>query len=263
MLLRYIPAGTFQMGELAERSQAECLLLFGEGAEEECTLDWLSIQEPVHTVTLDAFWIDQTEVTNAQYALCVAAGACAAPENTSSATRDNYYDSPAFANYPVIYMDWYRADDYCTWAGRRLPTEAEWEYAARGGLEGALYPWGDTFDGRLANFCDVNCPMDWYYADFDDGFADTSPVGSYPPNGYGLFDLAGNVWEWNSDWFSETYYDRSPDQNPTGPTHGDGRVLRGGAWSSSGESIAVAGRVWDYPDAWDFDNTGFRCAMTP
>ena len=263
MTLRYIPGGSFEMGELAERGLEACLQYYTPVDDEECVLEWFFNEEPVHRVTLDGFWIDQTEVTNAQYALCVAAGECTPPRNTSSATRTTYYGDSRYANYPVIYLDWYQAEQYCTWAGRRLPTEAEWEYAARGGLARTLYPWGDVFNGRLANFCDANCEFTWYNPDYDDGYRDTAPVGSYPPNGYGLFDMVGNVWEWVADWFYTTYYEFSPTVNPQGPDRGEFRVLRGGSWISDGDFLRIATRLWDAPDSWDYDTTGFRCAMTP
>ncbi len=235
MLLSYIPAGTFLMGE--------------EG-----------VAEPVHTVTLDAFWMDQTEVTNGMYALCVADGACTPPNDTGSYTRSSYYREAAYADYPVIWVGWNQAAAYCEWAGRQLPTEAQWEYAARGGLAGALYPWGNTFDGELANFCDANCSLDWSDPNFDDGYGDTAPVGSYPANGYGLYDMAGNVWEWVADWYG--LYSSAAVENPTGPASGEYRLLRGGSWSSDEYLLRVSYRNWYPPDFTDL-SLGFRCSLSP
>lgn len=171
----YVPAGEFTMG--SDNGDAD--------------------EKPVHTVPLDAFWIDQTEVTNAMYARCVQAGACNSPGSVGSFTRDGYYGDSEFDNYPVIYVSWNDANAYCSWADRRLPTEAEWEKAARG--ENALvYPWGNNFDGTRVNFCDKNCSFDWADKASDDGYADTATAGSYS-NGaspYGALDMAGNVWNW-------------------------------------------------------------------
>jgi formylglycine-generating enzyme required for sulfatase activity/serine/threonine protein kinase len=219
----YIPGGTFLMGSESGG--------INEG--------------PVHTVTLDAFWMDQTEVTNGMYAQCVAAGECSPPVDTSSYSRSSYYGDAVYADYPVISVAWSQAAAYCRWAERELPTEAQWEYAARGGLAGALYPWGDTFDGSLANFCDANCSLSWANPNFNDGYADTAPVGSYPANGYGLFDMAGNVWEWVADWGGEHL-----------------RLLRGGSWYYVEDTLRVSFRYTLDPGN-TYDGNGFRCARSP
>ena len=260
--MSYIPAGTFQMGEETERALAECQVWHESYSGETCALEWFASEEPRHDITLDAFWMDQTEVTNRMYAQCVTAGACSLPRDTGSYTRDSYYSDNAYADYPVIYVDWYQAVAYCAWAGRRLPTEAEWEVAARGGLEDQLYPWGDTFDGQLANFCDVNCELEWHHPDQNDGYAETAPVASYPANGYGLFDLSGNVWEWVADWYDAGYYSSSPSENPTGPAPSGTRGLRGGAWVNSGDILRVAIRDLESPYNW-YRSVGFRCALSP
>lgn len=175
--MAYIPAGEFTMGGSADAALAECKKY--RPNPDECNRDWFTDEEPAHPVTLDAFWIDQYEVTNARYAECVAAGSCTPPAETKSYTRDSYYNNPEFVDYPVIYVDWNQAKSYCEWRGGRLPKEAEWEKAARG-TDGRTYPWGNDFDGGRTNFCDKNCTLDWANKNYDDGYADTAPVGSYP-----------------------------------------------------------------------------------
>ncbi len=231
-----MPAGSFMMGS--------------EGGTDN--------EQPVHEVTLDAFWIDRTEVTNAQYAACVDDGACDPPGSSSSYTRDSYYGNPEYADYPVIYVSWDDAAAYAAWAGGRLPTEAEWEYAARG-PKSLEYPWGNTFDGERLNFCDVNCPFDQRDSSWDDGHADTAPVGSHPDgtSWAGALDMGGNVWEWTDDWYVSDYYARSPGNNPTGPETGQFRALRGGSWSNDDQDTRAAYRNYVYPDYWNY-SVGFR-----
>jgi formylglycine-generating enzyme required for sulfatase activity/DNA-binding CsgD family transcriptional regulator len=242
MVLVQVPAGEFEMGSSrAEDPQA---------SEEEL---------PQHSVYLDAYWIDQTEVSNAQYAMCVAdAGACTMPANTSSRTHGSYYDNSQYADYPVIFVSWSQAADYCEWAGRRLPTEGEWEKAARG-VDGRMYPWGSSFDGTLANYCDVNCQTDWKDSRFDDGYGDTAPVGEYPDGVslYGVLDMAGNVYEWVADWFEP--YHRSQQTNPTGPVDGLDKIIRGGSWGDDPAHIRSSMRSRINAESWS-DFIGFRCA---
>ena len=206
-ILVYVPEGGFLMGAKYEPSD-----LYGSPS----FID----NQPQHLVTLDPFWIDETEVTNQQYELCVADGACKQPSSVKSPTRSNYYGNPEFGHYPVIYVEWSMAKNYCEWAGRRLPTEAEWEKTARG-EQAFIYPWGnDVPNDNLLNY--------------NSTVRDTTEVGKYPDGKsiYGAYDMAGNVWEWVGDWYGENYYSNSPSSNPQGPDSGDygGRVLRGGSW---------------------------------
>jgi formylglycine-generating enzyme required for sulfatase activity len=201
-----------------------------------------------NTVYLDAFWIDKTEVTNAIYARCVDSGQCSAPSSNISRTRDSYYGNAQFNHYPVIFVSWVDAYDYCTWAAGRLPTEAEWEKAARGN-DGRQYPWGNADPpgfGGLLNF----------------QAQDTVQVGIFP-NGaspYGALDMAGNVAEWVADWLNPDYYSNPPASNPLGPDFGQYRVWRGGSWANtSPERIRTYSRTGNLPTD-SSGGIGFRCA---
>ena len=238
MTLLYVPAGEFTMGS-----------------------DVNPDEQPIHKVTLDAYWIDQTEVTNAQYAKCVADnGACKEPKNKSSYTHSSYYGNSEFDHYPVLNVDWNMAKAYCSWAGRELPSEAQWEKAARG-TDGNIYAWGNTFDETAVNFCDVNCSLDGADKSFNDGYADVSPVENYP-NGksvFGAYDMAGNAWEWVNDW-----YDVYPGGDPAASADFGQkyRVLRGGSWSSLGSTVRSANRFVVDPTSAE-TNHGFRCSRSP
>ncbi|MHB9033798.1 MAG: formylglycine-generating enzyme family protein, partial [Anaerolineae bacterium] len=234
-----IPAGQFQMG----CNPADLL--------EECKLEEL----PLHTVTLNAFYIDKYEVTNARYAACVKAGACIAPTFNSSTTRNAYYNSDEYADYPVIYVSWNDAAAYCAWDGGRLPTEAEWEKAARGAVDTRKYPWGDV---------EPSCTTTNYFGELDEHcVGDTNQVGSYPAgvSVYGVMDMAGNVFEWVADWYANNYYTTSPEANPAGPALGDYRVIRGGSWGDVASYVRIASRYYYAPNQ-DNAYIGFRCARS-
>ncbi len=241
MLLVYVPEGEFEMGS-----------------------DENEDEKPIHTVYLDSFWIDQTVVTNGMYAKCMEAGVCEPPSSTGSSTRSDYYGNPDYDEYPVLNVNWDQAHAYCQWAGRRLLTEAEWEKGARG-TGGQKYPWGDgDIAGNLLNSADSNTSYDWSDTTIDDGYADTAPVGSYPDGAspYGALDMAGNVWEWVADWYDENYYSNSPDTNPTGPSSGVDRVLRGSSWYEPGVRARSADRGKSNP-MHAGNSFGFRCSLSP
>lgn len=222
MLMVYVPEGNFSMGS-------------DNGAPDE---------QPVHTVYLDAYWIDKTEVINAMYAQCVQAGACGAPTSSQSHSHSSYFGNARYDNYPVIYMNWDDAQSYCKWVRVRLPTEAEWEKAARGS-DGRIYPWGNSIpSSSRANFASP----------------DTTAVGSYPSGAspYGALDMAGNVWEWMNDWFDASYYP-GPSSNPQGAGPRSTRVIRGGSWADSVSSLRSALRGRADP-SYSGDHFGFRCA---
>jgi formylglycine-generating enzyme required for sulfatase activity len=255
-----IPGGTFEMGGDPEIALLECKKYYEETSCEDLMRFWQA-ESPIHPVTLDGFAMDIYEVTNAQYRACVEAGVCDPPENDRSYERLRYYNDPFYNNYPVIYVSWENAHQYCSaWRGARLPTEAEWEFAARGGLEGQNYPWGDVFEDGQANFCDTNCSFDYSgKPDINDGYPDTSPVGSYPPNAYGLYDMAGNVWEWVDDWY-DAYPGNTIENSDYGTTY---RVVRGGGWTTLPSILRVSVRSRYTPDIRSNYYLGFRCARSP
>jgi formylglycine-generating enzyme required for sulfatase activity len=207
----YIPAGIFRMGGMDVRRALN--------------------EIPDHDVSLDAFWMDQLEVPNAMYGLCVQAGGCTPPQSFKSKRRPEYFNNPEFKDYPVIYVTWGQAKAYCEWAGRRLPTEAEWERAGRGD-DFRTFPWGeDKADGLRANFNML--------------VGDTSRVGTYPAGAspFGVLDMAGNVAEWVNDFYSSNYAN-AVTLNPVGPLKSSSfyRVVRGGSLGDAEINIRVSKR---------------------
>jgi formylglycine-generating enzyme required for sulfatase activity len=245
MRMLFVPGGVFRMGN------------------DDAEFD----EAPSHLVRLDPYYIDQTEVTNSQYALCVEDEVCRPPDRPSATYHPAYYGDPGFDDYPVIFVSWNHARDFCNWRGARLPSEAEWEKAAGFDPLQAIkhtFPWGDIFDGTLLNYCDTNCPRADRDTDFDDGHTDTSPVASYAGgrSPIGLYDVSGNVMEWVGDWYDPDYYESSTDTNPLGPLDGEFKSLRGGSWLSGVDEVRVSGRSSFEPSV-SRANLGFRCALTP
>lgn len=232
-----IPEGEFMMG---------CDPNFNAGFD--CNFDEL----PLHPVYLSAFFIDKQEVTNEQYLQCVEAGICKEPVYKNSRTRISYYGKPAYNKFPVIAVTWYEASDYCQWVNGSLPTEAQWEKAAKGTLPKA-FPWGDqipycklanSYNNALGEFC----------------IGDTVKVGSYPmgASAYGVMDMAGNVWEWVNDWYSAEYYRHSPFVDPAGIDTGSGKVIRGGGYDYSWSKLRIAYKSNHHPNTRHL-SYGFRC----
>lgn len=218
----FVPEGEFEMGKPGEPD----------------------FDSPEHLVYLDAFWIDKVEVSNAMYEACVEAGACAQP----FLEENPYYGRWIYRDLPVVYVSWFQAVAYCTWAGRRLPTEAEWEKAARG-TDSRIYPWGDeTPTPRLANYAEalIGEPVSVY----------RYPGGASP---YGALNMAGNVREWLADWFDKNYYLVTPYENPTGPEAGIERSMRSGAYDADANEIYSTSRYKHEPQSAGLSR-GFRCA---
>ena len=238
---------------------------------------------PRHKVALDSFWMDRFEVSNRDFKEFVEqsgyiteaqkygwAGIFDSDKQrwvTVEGANWRYPEGPDSSiewrmHYPVVQVSWNDARAYAKWSGKRLPTEAEWEWAARGGLKNADYPWGNTLlhnDRHMANIWQGTFPLNDRGAD---GFKSTSPIGSFPPNGYGIHDMAGNVWEWTGDWFSADYYRLFPEvTNPLGPDRGSEKVIRGGSWICSTNyctGYRVAARQHSGVDS-GLNNLGFRC----
>jgi formylglycine-generating enzyme required for sulfatase activity len=224
--MRLVPAGEFIMGS-------------DNGDVDE---------RPAHNVNLGAYYIDKYEVTNALYSVCATAGACDPPKLVSSLRRASYYGNSQFDNYPVVQVDWNMAKTYCEWRGAQLPTEAQWEKAARG-TDGRTYPWaGEGLECSKANY--GGCVQE---TNFIGGNESGKSI-------YGVYDMAGNVWEWVADWYSADYYQNSPTTNPLGPGAGVNRAMRGGSWSDLGSSSRSANRHGNTPQTFG-NSLGFRCAL--
>ena len=240
-----IPAGQFIMGSKA-----------GHGEEDEF---------PAHNVHVDEFLIGRYPITASEWARFL--NSAHAPEHeyfepskqtTVIEVDGRYYPRKGCSRHPANGVTWFGAEAYCQWlsarTGRdfRLPSEAEWEKAARGGLEGERYPWGSS------------SPQGW--AQFHQVWADPkhtlSPVGAYPPNKYGLYDMVGNVWEWCADWYERYYYQVSPQDNPAGPETGERKVMRGGSWGGLDVHVRCAIRLGEFRDISD-SGVGFRVARLP
>jgi formylglycine-generating enzyme required for sulfatase activity len=248
-----VPAGEFQMG---------C-----DSANPGPALACARKDTPLHAVWLDAYAIDRFEVTNREYQACVAAGQCQPPRRARSHEREAYYGNPGYDLYPVLYVSHWDAVDYCAWAGKRLPTEAEWEKAARGAVDTRPFPWGD----EPADCSRQNRPIEGICSDQPD---DTARVGSYPRGAsvYGVYDLGGNAFEWVLDQYSETWYQNTPYLNPINTTQGqrDAYTLRGGSYRDRIAYTRVFHRHWGHHgdtvggDApyYRNDRAGFRCARS-
>lgn len=263
-VLIFIPEGEFLMG--SDESMAK------------------DHEKPEHAVYLDSYNIYQTHVTNFQFEDFVKdTGYITTAEELGWSLVLNgesfeeiegaYWAAPlgpgsnlsGRGHYPVLHVSWFDGAAYCAWAGGRLPTEAEWEKAARGADGSRMFPWeGDVITGDRANVCDVNCPAAWAMTNVDDGYTTSSPAGNYPNGGspFGVLDMAGNVTDWVNDWYAEDYYSVSPYENPTGPETGEMRVHRGASWYSGYTNQRSTARNMNLPTH-KHDHGGFRCVFTP
>jgi iron(II)-dependent oxidoreductase len=234
-----VPAGVFVMGADEMEALAAC-----QTSRADCTAEDVADEGPARVVNLDEFEILQTEVTNDQYRQCVAAGACSPP------ALGEFYKDARFGDHPVVYVDWYQAAAFCTWAGGGLPTEAQWEMAARG-TDGRTYPWGEEAACGYANV--TGCTQGL-----------TMPVGSFPPGAspYGVLDLAGNASEWVRDWYDPEFYENGVDENPLGPETGELKAARGGSWKNPLAGVRVTNRQANFPEVFS-SGVGFRCVIEP
>jgi serine/threonine-protein kinase len=264
MAMAYVPAGPFTMGSSEEQVDYALANCIHDEPGYECLRSWFVNEQPARAVALAEYWIDHTEVTNTAFAAFLTdIGATESQMGDalliwSSASRVEYRDGgwhvePPYAEHPMAGVTWFGAQAYCKWAGRRLPTEAEWEKAARG-TDGRIFPWGNH---------DATCLL----ANYGACVGETTPVGSYPSGAspYGAMDMAGNVWEWVQDRYQEDYYSVAPDTDPLGSLAGWERVLRGG-WAMGDPRdtayIRTTVRYFNSPTSAD-PAFGFRCASAP
>jgi serine/threonine-protein kinase len=250
MVMVYVPAGEFQMGstEADMKSAFELCTHYWDNCDYERFYD----EQPQHTVVLDGYWLDRTEVTNDQYRTCVETGLCAEP----GCWAGSQFDDP---DQPIVCVTWHQAQAYCNWVGGRLPTEAEWEFAARGPT-GLKYPWGNDFEGAWLNYCDATCGRPRSDKAWNDGQLYSAPVGSYPAGASwcGALDMAGNVSEWVADWYGG--YEPTVKLNPAGAATGNLRAIRGGSWFLTRVEARTTWREGIWPSHW-FDDLGFRCLI--
>jgi formylglycine-generating enzyme required for sulfatase activity len=230
---------------------------FPMGSDPEVAPEASHRETPQHAVYVDAFRMAKYEITTAQYERCVRTEVCRAPRDPT------YYADPGYADHPVVHVDWWDARTFCEWLGGRLPTEAEWEYAARG-PEGRTYPWGDTFDCARGNFDDETEVDAFVVAGGQggcDGYERTAPVGSYPDGASwcGAHDMAGNAWEWTSSLFWD--YPYRADDGREDRTSVRARVVRGGSWDYTENDARTAFR-FVYEPRWITSHVGLRCAMS-
>ncbi len=256
----FIPGGEFIMGNNPDELEEIWKKLNWDTAE----IQFTKSEQPAHRVQVDGFWMYRNLVTVAQYKLFCKATGTKMPQTPSYKWNDEN---------PVANVSWHDAKAYCKWSGGRLPFEAEWEYAARGGNTGTggkprtIFVWGDSLPVKpVANLADetfiksgyYNSPGFHFFTGYDDGFATASPVRAFPANDFGLFDMAGNVLEWCEDWYGLDYYLTSPVKNPHGPVTGERRVLRGGAFDTTPTITRISRRLGNSPDIRN-EEKGFRC----
>jgi formylglycine-generating enzyme required for sulfatase activity len=244
-----IRGGVFIMGSNELEIAQALAVCRREPRRDDCAEEMFAVEYAPHEVDVDAYWIDRTEVTVARFQQCVAAGRCASPPGGS--------ERPAPPDHPITMVSWSDAATFCAWVGGRLPTEAEWERAARG-ARGRVYPWGNVYNPFLSN----HGRFGLYELDGADGFLEVAPVGSFPDGRTpeGIDDLAGNAQEWVADWFAPEYSKASA-QNPHGPDVGEERVVRGGGYGSPRPFLRGASR-WKAPPWARRSWMGFRCARS-